>query len=272
MSKYETDPEDGLPREIVRPWALDKHWLLAAYVDASRGPRASLKGEPCFVDLYCGPGHICTVPGGHSSDGGALVAVKRSLSPTRGAPSPYHQVFIADLEARNVDACKQRLAPLGIPVHSRVGDAAHTAEEIINLLPRYGLHLAYLDPYALKPMPFSVIRAFSKVPKVDLLIHFSTSDLRRNLDHPDQTVDNFEAVAPGWSKQPAGYSKRELRHRFFAYWSKLVEGCGYHLASKPFHVKNSKKSEIYMLTLASKNSLGPEIWDSLRPHPQRDLL
>lgn len=272
MSQYENDPEDGLPREIVGRWAVDKHWLLGAFVEASSPARASLEGQPSFVDLYCGPGRICTTCGGPSQDGGAVVAIKRSVSPSRVPASPFKHAFIADADERNVEACKQRTATLGVPVHPFVGEAAETVNKIVSLLPKRGLHLAFLDPYALNPMPFSVIQTLSQVPRVDLLIHYSTFDLRRNLEHPQQSADHFEAVAPGWNRQSTRFSKSELRHKFFQHWSGLVQGCGYHFAGHPYHVRNSRNSEIYMLTLASKHPLGTKIWDSLRPHPQRDLL
>ena len=42
--------------------------------------------------------------------------------------------------------------------------------------------MAYLDPYNLELLAFSIIQELSKLKKVDLAINFSTMDLQRNAD------------------------------------------------------------------------------------------
>lgn len=273
MSKneYEIDPDDHLRREVVGSWVEEKHQLLAWYVDASRGARARIAGSPCFIDPYCGPGRVrFRDDGSIGRDGGALAAVKSSFRPRQGTPAPFTTAFIADLDPINVDACRSRMATLGIPINHIVGKAEETIVDVAHSLPSAGLHIAYLDPYAIDQLPISVIQELSKVRNVDLMIHFASGDLKRNLEHPDQS-SRFEAVAPGWNQESGRFTRSELRRRFFEHWSGLVRKCGYHLAARPYRVRNSKRSEIYMLTLASKHPLGAKIWDSLRPHPQGEL-
>lgn len=269
-SDYDIDPEDQLRREIVGPWAQEKHKLLAGYVDASRGARARFAGRPFFLDLYCGPGRVKIRDTQTVKDGGALTAVRSSLHPMRGTAAPFHGIIVADKERSNVEACSSRMAGLRIPVHTLVGKAEDTVADAVRMLPRDGIHVAYLDPYAIDQLPVTVIRQLSTVPNVDLVMHFASADLNRNLENPDQG-SRFESVAPGWNNAPLLRSKREQRQHFFKHWADLVEECGYHLSRRPYRVRNSKQAEMYVLVLASKNPLGPKIWDSLRPHPQGEL-
>jgi hypothetical protein len=45
-----------------------------------------------------------------------------------------------------------------------------------------GLHLAFLDPFKLAQLPFSIIEKMLKVQRMDMIIHVSLQDLQRNLD------------------------------------------------------------------------------------------
>jgi len=271
MSEYETDPDDGLPREIVGNWVEDKHALLAYYVDSSRAPRAKIGGEPCFVDLFCGPSRVRFRNTNIVRDGSAIVAIKAALYPSKGKAAPFSRAYVADLEAANVAASVDRIERVPFPVSGLVDTAEKTAAEIASALPRRGLHLAFLDPYDLGTLSFPIIRAFSRVPNVDLVIHFSSGDMKRNLDDPLQ-AHRFEVAAPGWGAQSHLCGPRERRKRFFEYWSKLVIGCGYHLAHRPAKVRNRKRSEMYLLTVASKHPLGQRLWDSFRVDPQTEMF
>jgi three-Cys-motif partner protein len=272
MSKneYDIDPDDQLPREIVGEWGQEKHQLLASYVDASRSARAKFGGTPFFVDLYCGPGRVKIRDTNIVADGGALAALRSSFNPSRGLAMPFAGAFIADKERENVDACKARMGQISIELHSTSGIAEETVAKAVQVLPRSGLHIAYLDPYGIGQLPFSIIEQLSTVPNVDLMIHFASRDLTRNLELETHS-QRLEAVAPGWNVNPKLCNRRDLRKQFSDHWASLVRKCGYHLATRPYRVRNSRGAEIYLLTLASKNPLGTKIWDSLRPHPQRDL-
>jgi len=262
MTEY-VDGADGWRQEVVGSWSLEKHHLLRGYVQASRAARVKMGGTPCLIDLYCGPGRIRVRDGGESA-GGAVVAYQASITEPKPV-RPFDQVFIADLDAENVAACRARLtAVTEATVHCAVGPAEETVKEIACKLPRRGIHIAYLDPYALFALPISVLRALAAVPNVDLVVHFAAADMSRNLQRPD-LWDRFDAVAPGWRAViPALSAKGELRRRFFGHWVSLLEQVGYHVAEKAFPVRNSRQREIYRLVLASKHPLGASIWNSLK--------
>jgi three-Cys-motif partner protein len=269
--EYELDPDDGLRREIVGPWAREKHALLMGYIDASRAARRKMQGRPCFVDLYCGPGRIRCRDESHAREGGVLAALKASRTASRGSPTPFARIFIADAEASNTSACSTRLQQAGTDFETFTGKAEDTVGQVIARLPRDGLHLAYLDPYSIDALSFTVIRQFSRAKHVDLLIHFASADLKRNLAHPEQAW-RFERMAPGWDRQPHDCGLHELRRRFIDYWQGLVNGCGYKMAARRYRISNSKRAELYLLLSVSKHPLADKLWSGLRPSPQTDMF
>ncbi|HHA2422513.1 TPA: three-Cys-motif partner protein TcmP [Stenotrophomonas maltophilia] len=261
--QYESD-EDGYPREIVGPWVSDKHHFLRHYVTASQGARGKMGGAHCLIDLYCGPGKARIRGGQGSVFGGTLTAVDAAARSRRGQAVPFTRVFISDVREENVSACKARLSAISdIQVTSFVGEAETNVHKVVTNLPRRGIHLAYLDPYSLHQLPFSVLKALAEAPRVDLLIHFAASDMARNLERCD-LWPRFDAVAPGWQDScDTIRGKSVVRQQFFAYWTKLVQDLGYHVSDRVVSVKNTRRREIYRLVLASKHKLGDNIWRTL---------
>ena len=262
-TRYEV-AEDGLQREIVGPWVRDKHHFLKAYVDASRAARARLEGEPCFLDLFCGPGEVRSRDEKYGMHGGTLAAVSTSLSAKKGRPAPFQRVMIGDLVPEHVAACASRVAKnFDGPVQAFVGSAESTVLEMVQNLPRRGLHLAYLDPYSIFVLPFSIVEALASVDRVDIVMHFASSDVSRNLQRPD-LYSRLDPVAPGWQVVCGGPIGKSLkRHNFFEHWKRLFDHVGYHVSERWVPVRNTRKREIYRLVLASKNKLGPKIWGTL---------
>lgn len=260
---YEAD-EDGYPREIVGPWVLDKHHFLRHYVTASQGARGKMGGSHCLIDLYCGPGKARIRETHGSLSGGTLAAVDAAARSHRGRAVPFSRVFIADLLEDNVVACKARLsAASNVQVTSFVGAAETSVHKVVMNLPKRGIHLAYLDPYSLPQLPFSVLKALADAPRVDLLIHFAASDMARNLERRD-LWPRFDAVAPGWKDScDTNRGKSVVRQQFFAHWTKLIQDLGYHVSDRIVSVKNTRRREIYRLVLASKHKLGDNIWRTL---------
>jgi three-Cys-motif partner protein len=272
--QYVTDPRDGRRIELVRPWVEEKHHLLRGYVDASRGARAKLRGTPTYVDLYCGPGLVRISDTGVEHVGGALAAVQAAAAPSTGKAAPYTRAILADMVDINVTACADRLKEaLALTATTFVGEAVSTASEVVRALPAKGLHLAFLDPYAIDQLPFSVIEQFARAPHVDLIIHFASGDMARNLSRPE-IYERFDDAAPGWRSILERTSGKGLRRRrFFEHWKGLFAPLKYHVSEKAFPVKNTRGREIYRLVLASKHELGSNIWKTLNEYsPQANLF
>ena len=78
-------------------------------------------------------------------------------------------------------AAEKRIIHAGGSPTPEVGSAEDTVVRIVKKLNPYGLHFAFLDPFNLEDLPFSVIKALSGLKRIDLLIHVSAQDLQRNL-------------------------------------------------------------------------------------------
>ena len=65
----------------------------------------------------------------------------------------------------------------------------------MNAINPYGLHLAFLDPFNLAQLPFSIIEKMLRVKRMDMIIHVSLQDFQRNLDKYSRvggkTLDNL---------------------------------------------------------------------------------
>jgi len=268
--RYELDPADGLRRELVGAWAQEKHQRLRHYVDISRAARRKFQGNSTFIDLYCGPGRARIKDSNIVIPGSAVAAASEAQR-----HSAFGEIYIADLDETNVAHCEQRLAQEQIqPVFSFVGEAETTVQTIRQKLSPSALHLAFLDPYNIQALPFSVIRTLAELPRMDLLIHVSTMDLQRNVKAfmANGKLDRF---APGWRErvEPAARNDVALL-AVFHHWCDLIRRLGYQeVGDLVERVSGARNQPLYWLVLASKNSLGKEFWGKVsNVSPQQRLL
>lgn len=263
----------------VGEWSLEKHNLLRKYVHASSGARKSKRPDGnlkwqhrTFVDLYCGPGRVRLSGQTQSSDGGAVAAWRESMATNSG----FTNVYIADLDVQAASSCHNRLLALGSPTEHFVGAAELTVDQVLPKLPKFGLHLVYLDPFNLGHLPFSIIEKFSSLPHIDIVLHFSVSDLQRNVEL-DFLADEsrFDAFAPGWKTNvPVDkLSKREAREQFTTYWLNKVGDLGFkHSKQQPLFT-NSKNGPLYRMILLSKHPNLPEkLWNDVARPATGDLF
>lgn len=263
--KYAIDPLDGLPAEVVGEWVInEKHERLTKYVNASRGARNKYpRAGSAYIDLFCGPGRVQEKDSLKFYDGGALVA----SSTARENSSPFNEVHIGDLDTNLLSACEIRLKNLGESVNSYNGPASETVSDVVSKLHPYGLYLAYLDPYNLDNLPFSVIEKLSSIQKMDMIIHVSYQDLARNLDkNLDGSSNSLDNFAPGWRSAIKGLSNpnAEMRSNIIEHWINLIRDCG----MKPFEqfesVRGSKNQKLYWLLFVSRHKLADKLWSEIR--------
>ncbi len=269
--RIEVDPEDGLPRSLVGEWSLKKHHLLCRYIDTCRATRKKWADRtPAFLDLYCGAGRSRIEQTGEVIDGGVLAAAKEAAKHT-----PFGKFVIADLDPDLVAACATRLAREGFSnVTSLVGSAESTVEEAVKHCDPQGLHIAYLDPFSIHVLPFSILRTIgATLKRADLFIHFSVMDYRRNLMQM-QADGRLDAFAPGWEKAvtaPLGVDK--LRQVVFEHWLSLIRGLGYQVSEHVVPVSGHKTAAFYWLLLASKHKIADKFWNAAADfQEQRQLL
>jgi three-Cys-motif partner protein len=266
-----TKSDDGLPISDVGEWTLEKHERLRRYITITRAVRKKwLKPtragcEPAgatYIDLFCGPGRSRIRDTGQIIDGSPLVAA----SAAQDGGAPFTRILLADEEPSLVRAACARLAAQGITAEPFEGPATETAREIVKALNPHGLHFAFLDPFNLGDLAFTVIEQLATFNRMDMLIHVSAQDLqrnlRRNIEQEDSPLDRF---APGWRDSvDIGALDKVIRVGFLDHWLRLIR----ELDMQPFQgielVSGERNQRLYWLVLVSRHRQAGDFWDKIR--------
>ena len=258
--------DDDLPLDEVGAWAKDKHDRLRKYVDISRAARRKFiegRGGATYIDLYCGRGRAIVRETGETIDGSPLVAFKCATE----SGVPFSEIHIADADRDKCAVAAKRIANANGRATTDVGPAEDTAARIVGRLNKYGLHFAFLDPFNLGDLPFSVIEAFSRLKRIDLLIHVSAQDLQRNLDAYSVSIDGpLDHFAPGWrSAVDLNQSRSATRAAYIAYWASKMEALGLPPARRAELVSGTTKNQrLYWLVFVSRSDFAKSLWDKIR--------
>lgn len=261
----EPDPCPNLPIDLgkygegVGTWvAQEKHRYLSTYIDAARSAAKSKHFDNwVFLDPFCGPGRMRQRNEKFSRPGGAVVAWRQS----QVSGAPFSKVLIGDIDPERSGACEARLLALGAPVQRFDGPAAETVVEMVKAVPKRSLCLVYIDPYNLSLLSYEMIAAFAKLPKVDLVVHFSTMDWLRNVAQerkPDRA--RFDDVSPGWRERLSGVSDASLPVAFFEDWYAKMTGLGFRFSTAIPLVFNDDQHEIYKLVFLARHDLPLKLW------------
>lgn len=258
--------DDGLPLDEVGAWAREKHERLRKYVDITRSVRKKFierSGGATYIDLYCGSGRALIRDTQEKIDGSPLVAFKCA----REGKVQFSEIHIADVSEESCRAAESRLRAAGAAPTTYIGAAEQTALELVERLNPHGLHFAFLDPYNLDDLPFTVIEAFSRLKRIDMLIHVSAQDLQRNLDAYTRPEDNrLERFAPEWRQHvDLKQSQRGIRAAVLAYWASKIEKLGLSSAEHAELVSGQERNQrLYWLVMVSRHKLAKEFWDKIR--------
>lgn len=263
---YDVD-NDGLPREFIGIWAREKHGRVEKYVGISAAVRRRFLGPgkagATYIDLFSGPGRVVVKDTGEVMAGSPLVAWNEAVI----RKSAFSSVHVSDANAMMAQAAGSRLKAFGAPVSVDSGLAEEVVERVIARLDRYALHFAFLDPYNLSALPFSVIQRLATLERMDILIHFSTQDLNRNLRRYLPRADSpLERFAPGWRKTVGDLDRSdvELRGRIFEHWRTLLKGIGMETAEAAELIVGPRNQPLYWLAFAARHRRALEFWDKIR--------
>jgi three-Cys-motif partner protein len=267
--------DDGLSIAEVGVWVpQEKHARLRRYIDISRGARKKFLGAgtagATYIDLFSGPGKAKVRETGEIIDGSAVLAYKVSVE----GGAPFSALRIADIEAANAQACRQRLESLNAPVQSYVGPATETVKAVVKDLNGSALHFAFLDPFNLEALPFQVIADLAQLTRVDMLIHISAQDLQRNLRRYLGAAEcPLDAFAPGWRDVTDPVQSDEVvRRQIREHWLRLIQKLDMEPSQGIELVAGGKNQPLYWLVLVSRNKRAHEFWDKIREvGPQRRL-
>jgi three-Cys-motif partner protein len=261
------DPQDGLIVGEVGPWAAEKHERLRKYIHAA-GPARSKFVTPkgwasaSYIELYSGAGRSLISGTSEIIDGSALVAYKAA----RNSTTRFSDLHLSDLDARNSDAAAERIKSLGGAASKYSGSAEQVVDQVLQAINPHGLHLAFLDPFGLGQIPFSIIEKMLKLKHMDMIIHVSLSDLQRNLDaysrSGDPTLDRF---APGWRDVvDRRQSIAPLRAALIDYWLELIRSLGSHPATGIPLIVGEQNQRLYWLVFLSSDPLGHKLWNDVQ--------
>lgn len=263
--------QDGLPASDVGVWTLEKHERLRKYIDSSREARRKFRSS-IYVDLYCGPGRSRVRETGEFVDGSPLVAWE--AGGRHGAQ--FTEFFLSDSNQTYGDAARRRLESRGAKVRTFVGEADEVVDQVIAALSPSGLHFALLDPFRLGDLPFSVIQRLAGVKRVDLLIHVSAMDLKRDLHNYLRTdgPKHLDRFAPRW-RDNVDISRRAdlIRVEIFEHWKRLLKQLGTSANECVEAVENSKSAELYWLVFVARHKLAHKLWSQIaNVSPQKRLF
>lgn len=239
----------------------EKHLYLKRYIDATREARKKFK-QCVLLDPFCGPGRIQVEGESFTRDGGSVAAYRQSVA----SKAPFSQVLVGDIDAQRAHANAQRLTAIGATSRAFVGPAIETVDQLIDAVPFGALTLAYLDPYNLEFLAFSIIERLAKLQHVDFAVHFSLMDLTRNIDmelNPER--DRFDHALPGWrGKAPTdSLSKANLPRWFFDAWCKAITDLGFTISGEMPLITDGKGRSIYRLVFFSRHELPDRIWSDV---------
>lgn len=252
---------DGMPVQCVGIWATDKHHYLSQYIQATRAVRAKYlapqgHGGAAFIDLFAGPGRVRVRDTGDVHDGSPLIALQHRVA-------PFSKLVFCDIDKENIAALGARTTSDAARVKTILGDSNETIERVASEVPEYGLNIALVDPFALSALKFRTLERLSRFPRMDLIIHFPTADIKRNLEQNENTkLWLTEALGTSaWSADLI--SMTDVGHLIEVFKEQL-SSLGYGsktVRSQP--IKNKKHLPLYYLVYASKNERGDDIWQSI---------
>lgn len=256
------DRDDGLPVSDVGEWALRKHALLSRYLEISAATRRKYRHRG-YLDLLAGPGRSRVRESGMLIDGSPLVACQVA----RATRSDFTAIHVAESDADYRSALATRLTANGFKatVHEKPAEAA--AEDAVAGLDKWGLHFAFIDPFNLAALPFSMIETLAKVKRMDMLIHVSAMHLKREfwtlVDPGNSTLERF---APGWQTKVDTRQRQDVvRREIFDHWLSLIHGLRFGADREGVvPVVNGRNSELYWLVLISRHELAAKFWDAAR--------
>lgn len=216
-----------------------------------RGP-----GGAAFVDLFAGPGKKRIADTGEIVSGSPLIALEH-------AEAPFTTVVACDIERENVDALENRSNSFGGRCVVVRGNCNERIDAVLQKIPLYGLNLALVDPFGLKSLKFSTISKLGAFSRMDLIIHFPTGDIKRNVREREESAEWLDEAlgTRDWRKRQNVWTDVNVLVDVLVEQLKALGYSGKRLASPA--IKNNEGVPMYHLVFASKHDKGDKIWASV---------
>jgi three-Cys-motif partner protein len=198
--------------------------------------------------------------GGYFIDGSPLVAY-RAAEKSR---TKFSELHFNDLDLENVDALRTRISRAGGAANFYNETAETAVDRVIYALNPSGLHFAFLDPYNLESLPFSIIRKLAGLERMDMLIHVSIFDLQRNLRRYLAEGSVLDSFMPGWRDViDTNRNDQVVRSELLRHWLGLIKGLGTTPAEGIELVSATGGQRLYWLVFVSAHELGRKLWGDI---------
>lgn len=253
--------DDGLFTDETGEWSDEKHRILAAYAKLFNTGMKNKWKVRTYIDLFAGPGLSKDKETGALKYGSPLIAL--SLKDTF-----THYIF-CDADRGKLSALQDRVRrcnPTGDVAYVE-GDVNEHTDKIVNLVPRNGLSLCFVDPYDLKSLRFRTIERLA-LPHMDFIILLATyMDAQRNVHaycSAGNTVIDELLGDPHWRAawEKVGYQKK-FSFFLLEQFARKMEQLGY-LRQAVHHSRRielpGKKVPLYRLAFFSRHPTGRKFW------------
>jgi len=254
------DPGDGLPVQGVGEWTPEKHDWLRRFIDATYAARARFlpqgpKAGAAYIDLFAGPGRVRVEGHRESHDGSPLIALAQERA-------PFSRVILCDLDVENIAALEARTAKHEARTTLIHGDCNEQISNILAHVPKRGLNLAFIDPFAPSVLRWGTFARLAAFERMDMIVNFPTGFIKRNF-HTDTFKGRIDAMLgdDAWRSQVTDAGDC---HQLIEQLRNRLAGVGYgHDKTRALPLTNGSNVVMFHLVFFSKNDLGDKIWNSV---------
>lgn len=237
----------------AEPHTLAKHVILKNYLEAWFPILSRWNGRVVYYDGFAGPGVYS-----NGEKGSPLIALNVARQHRTKFDAELVFVFVEEREDR-ANRLKEEMGKQALPRNFqckvRTEKFAEALERTLNYLDEEGLEIAptfaFIDPFGITGIPFSLIERFLRRKQCEILITFMSSTIRRFVkDLPDQV--NELIGNPSASEEITFATDRDLTARQLYQGSlrKVVRFVRF------FQMRDENNQPIYDLFFASNSSLG----------------
>lgn len=255
-----------MPARVSGGWAQEKLQSLDGYLHIVN--KAMVKKFPsrCYIDLMAGCGRCVLKRSNSEFDGSPLVAL--------ACVPAFSSLILVESDKRLFDALTARTAADRARAHLVYGDCndSNVVQQIRTIIPSTALSIAFIDNLGLD-VTFDTIRLLTAGRRIDLVITFQVSDIKRNVDRALARAergakwDRFFGT-PGWRQAVAEFEARkttapDLGSALEDFYASQLATIGYtNRTQLNRSMKNTKNAPLYRVMLFSKNPLAIKLFDA----------
>lgn len=238
----------------AEPHTLAKHAILQGYLEAWFPILARYQGRLVYYDGFAGPGRYSK-----GEDGSPIIALRVAAHHRTKLASELVFLFVENRADRadHLEHVEIPALQLQSNFKARVlrTDFESALSSTLDYLDKHGLRIAptfaFIDPFGIKGLPFSLVRRLLARPRCEVLITFMTETIQRFVTELPQHVNTLIGRADAFSVIEMA-SDRVLTARQL-YEASLRDAAGF---VRFFHMRDRDNAPIYDLFFASNNDLG----------------